>query len=224
MKIRSFDQRGAINVLLIPLSLVIIFFVIAAVFGYWAYTSREDYKNNSDQKVAVAVTAAQTRTQASDAKDFAEQEKKPLRSYVGPSAFGAITVQYPKTWSGYVVEGNNSSSTPVDGYFDPGFVPDINNQNESYSLRVQLVSESYDQVLQQFSGNIQSAKTTAAPYKLPKVPSVVGTILSGQLDSNNQGAMVILPLRNMTLKIWSDSASFLPDFNNIILPNISFTP
>ena len=224
MKISNSDQRGTINVLLIPLIFVIVFFAAAAGFGYWAFMSRDDYKNNSDQKVAVAVAAAESRTKSADAKEFAEKEKQPLRTYVGPSAFGSITVQYPKTWSAYVVEGDDNSSTPVDGYFDPDFVPDITNQSKSFSLRIQLVSDSYDNVLQQFTGSTQTAKATVAPYKLDKVPNVVGSIVTGQLSANKQGTMVVLPLRNMTLKIWADSASFLPDLNNIILPNISFTP
>jgi len=221
---KSLDQRGSLNVLVVPLVLVIVFFLGAAGFGYWAFVSREDYKNNSDAKVAVAVTAAEKRTEAADAKKFAEAEKNPLKSYVGPSAFGAITVQYPKTWSAYVEEADNSSATPVNAYFHPDFVPNASDQNQSFSLRLQVVNQSYDQVLNTFSGNIKQGKATSAPYKLPKVPNVVGTMVQGQLSSTKQGTMVVLPLRNMTMKIWVDASQFTPDYNNIILPNMSFTP
>ena len=50
---KTLDQRGAINALLIPLILVIVFFLGAAGFGYWAFSERQDYKNNSDAKVAL---------------------------------------------------------------------------------------------------------------------------------------------------------------------------
>lgn len=221
---KSLNERGAINVLMVPLILVIVFFLAAAGFGYWAFASREDYKNNSDAKVAVAVTAAEKRTQAADAKSFAEEAKNPLKSYVGPSAFGAISIQYPKTWSSYVVEGNDNSSTPVDAYFHPDFVPNVTDQDQSFSLRVQLVSQSYDQVLNSFNSSAKTGRVTVSPYKLPKVPTVVGSIVQGQISPTKQGTMVILPLRNMTLKIWVDASQFAPDYNNIILPNISFTP
>jgi len=221
---KSLNERGAINVLMVPLILVIVFFLAAAGFGYWAFASREDYKNNSDAKVAVAVTAAEKRTQAADAKSFAEEAKNPLKSYVGPSAFGAISVQYPKTWSSYVVEGDDNSSTPVDAYFHPDFVPNVADQDQSFSLRIQLVSQSYDQVLNSFNSSAKSGRVTVAPYKLPKVPTVVGSIVQGQISPNKQGTVVILPLRNMTLKMWVDASQFTPDYNNIILPNISFTP
>ena len=221
---KSLDQRGAINVLVVPLVLVIVFFLGAAGFGFWAFSSREDYKNNSDAKVAAAVAAAEKRTQAADAKKFAEEEKNPLKTYVGPSAFGAITVQYPKTWSSYVVETSNSSATPVDGYFHPDFVPSVTDQNKSFSFRLQVVSQSYDQVLNSFSGNIKQGKATSEPYKLPKVPNVVGTMIKGQLTSTKQGTMVVLPHRNMTMKLWVDASQYEKDYNNIILPNVTFTP
>jgi hypothetical protein len=221
---KTLTQRGAVNVLLLPLILVVLFFLGAAGFGYWAFAEREDYKNNSDQKVAVAVSAAEKRTQAADAKIFAEKEKQPLRTYVGPSQFGALTIQYPKTWSAYVIEGKDSSSKPVETYFYPEFVPNISNNDQTYALRAELVSESYDQVLNDYEGSVKTGKVTITPYRLPKVPNIVGSRIEGQLTTNKQGTMVILPLRNMTLKIWVDASSFVPDFNNIILPNITFTP
>ena len=221
---KTLTQRGAVNVLLLPLILVVVFFLGAVGFGYWAFAEREDYKNNSDQKVAVAVSAAEKRTQAADAKIFAEKEKQPLRTYVGPSQFGALTIQYPKTWSAYVIEGKDSSSKPVETYFYPEFVPNVSNNDQTYALRAELVSESYDQVLNDYEGSVKTGKVTITPYRLPKVPNIVGSRIEGQLTTNKQGTMVILPLRNMTLKIWVDASSFAPDFNNIILPNITFTP
>jgi hypothetical protein len=224
MKTSMSDQRGTLNGLLIPLLLVVALFLGMAGFGYWAFLSREDYKDNSDAKVATAVAAAEKRTEASAAKTYAEAAKKPLKTYVGPSSFGAITVQYPKTWSSYVVEASGSSSIPVDGYFQSDFVPDVQNDANSFALRMQLVSQSYDQVMNQFSGNVTSGKATVSPYKLDKVPSVVGSKITGQLTSSKQGTMIVLPLRNMTLKLWVDSSEYLSDFTNIILPNFSFTP
>lgn len=123
-----------------------------------------------------------------------------------------------------MVEGNDNSNTPVDAYFHPDFVPNVADQDQSFSLRVQLVSQSYDQVLNAFNSSAKTGRVTVAPYKLPKVPTIVGSIVQGQISPNKQGTVVILPLRNMTLKIWVDASQFAPDYNNIILPNISFTP
>ncbi len=218
---KQLNQRGAIDVLLIPLVLVSVLFIGAAAFAYWAFNERQDYKNNSDQKVATAVSAAESRTQAADTKKFAEEAKNPLKKYIGPAAFGSVVVEYPKTWSSYVAE---EESQPLNGYFHPDFVPSAVNQGNTFALRVELVTQSYDQVLQQYASQTQQQAVKITPYSLPKVPSIVGARVEGKIGTNKDGAAVILPLRNMTLKISTESSQFVPDFNNIILPNMVFTP
>ncbi len=216
-------ERGAINVLLIPLILLVLFFIGAGAFGFWAFGSRQDYKNNTDQKISEAVTKA---VQAEDTKkttQFAQDEKKPLKAYTGPAAYGGVQLSYPKTWSGYVNEDPNGT-IDVDGYFHPGVVPDLQAQNSAYALRVQVLNESYSSVLQDFSSYIEGKTVTATPYKLPKVTSVVGTRLDGEIIQNKQGSMIVLPLRDKTLKIWTEASQFVPDLNNNILPNFSFSP
>jgi len=215
------DERGALNALVLPLILLFLFFMGAMGFGLWAFSGRQDFKNNVDQKIAVAVSAAQKDTQASDAKQYAEQAKQPYDTYIGPSAFGNINLKYPRTWSAYVAE-DSTNSTPVDGYFHPNFVPDLGNDNNNYALRVQVVQQSYDSVLQQYDGQVTNKQLTVAPYSLPKVPSVVGSRLEGQISDTKQGVMIVLPLRNMTLKIWT--TAYQPDLDNTILPNFSFQP
>lgn len=218
---KRLNQRGAINILLIALVVVGVFLIASAVFGFWAFSGRQDYKNNSDQKVATAVTAAESRTQATDAKKFAEEAKSPLKKYIGPAAFGSVVVEYPKTWSAYVVEGE---SQPLNGYFHPDFVPNVTSQDNSFALRVELVQQSYDQLLRQYSSQTQQQTVKVTPYSLPKVPNTIGARVEGKIDTNKDGVAIILPLRNMTLKISTESSQFVPDFNNIILPNIVFTP
>lgn len=217
------NEAGAINVLLIPLILLVLFFVGAVGFGYWAFSGRQDYKNNVAQKVT-AVTA--TAVQAEDAKknaQFAEDYKQPLKVYDGPAAFGSVQLSYPKTWSGYVDETPNGS-TDIDGYFYPGVVPDTQAQTSAFALRVQVVNQSYSAVMQDLANYVTAKKLTATPYHLPKVSSVIGVRLDGEVIPNKQGSMIVLPLRDKTLKIWTEASQFETDFNNNILPNFSFSP
>jgi hypothetical protein len=194
-----------------------------AVFAYWAYSGRQDYKDNVDAKVATAVASAKQEEGKLKDAQFAEAEKNPLKTYVGPSAYGSVTVQYPKTWSAYVADTDDT--TPfVDGYFQPNVVPDISAQSSSFALRIQVVQNSYDSVLQTFQAQLKQGKVTVQPYALPKLPKTVGSRLSGAIAQDKQGDMVLLPLRDKTLKIWTESASFKSDFDNIILKNLSFSP
>lgn len=216
------DQSGTINVLLVPVILLSLFFIGSAVFAYWAFNSRQDYKNNVDEKIAAAQLVTKKETQNADAKTYAEQAKSPLTSYNGPSAYGTVVAKYPKTWSAYVV--TSTGDPALDAYFNPGYVPNTSDQTNTYALRVQVTTSTYDSVVQQFASQVKSGTVTLGAYSLPKVPGVVGSIVKGQLTTSKQGTMVILPLRNMTLKIWNESGGTAADFTNYVLPNFTFAP
>lgn len=217
------NERGALNALFIPFMTLVVFFLSTAGFAIWAYLGRQDYKNNSDQKSAVAVEKAVTATQRADAAKYFEEAKKPYDTYIGPAAFGNITVNYPKTWSAYVAE-DSKGGDPIKAYFHPKTVPNVADADQNFALRVDLIDTNYNDVLTQFQAQIEIGKVSAAPYKLPKIPSVVGSRLEGQITPTKQGSMVLLPLRNMTLKIWTESNDFKADFDTNILPNLNFVP
>src|SRR6266702_4001938 len=217
-------ETGSISILLVPLIVVTLLLCATGAFAYRAYRGRQDYKNNAVQKITAAVTQANQQTQQADQAQFNQQEKSPYKNYVGPATFGSATVVYPKTWSAYIAEKTAGSGTPVNGYFYPGFVPDTQNSNSSYALRIQIIQQSYDQILSQYKGLVQSQKIAVTPYAFPKVPNVMGSRLDGTIVPNKQGSMIIMPLRNLTIEIWTESTSFESDFNNTILPNFDFSP
>lgn len=223
MKTSHTSEQGS-AALVLTLVVSVILLIGALVFGFWAYSGRQDYKNNVDQKVNVAVAEAEQATSLKKDKQFAEESKSPLRTYVGPAAFGSIHVQYPKTWSAYVIA--NSDNTPyVDGYFAPGAVPDTSNQDSVYALRVRVSGDSYSDIMSQYQSNVQNHVSKVVPYRLPKVSSVVGSKITGQLvDGNKQGTLIVVPLRANALEIWTQSDKYLSDFNKYILPNLSFSP
>lgn len=222
MKKLSGDARG--NALLVPVVLLTVFFIAAAVFAVWAFGQRQDFKNNVDAKIATAVAANKQQVQTEDAKNYAEAAKNPLKTYTGPDAYGSVKVTYPKTWSVYV--DNSNDSTPLDAYFHVDYVPSARAQ-QPYNLRVQVVSNSYSESLNQFSSLTKQGKVSVAPYALPKVSKVTGSVLTGQILQSNHdasGTLVLLPLRDKTLKIWTESPTYLADFNTYILPNLTFEP
>jgi len=222
------NQDGSVSGLAVSMGFCVLFLLGAIVFGAWAFSGRQDYKDNVDAKVNTAVTIAKQEESTQKDKQFAEEEKSPLRTYNGPEAFGSLNVAFPKTWSGYV-DDTGSGSQPLDGYFNPGVVPAISGQNSVFALRVQVLSQSYSQTLQSF----QSAQSPSGgpalsivPYALPKVPKVIGVEATGTLPNTNNvvGTAVVLPLRSQTLEIWTMGTSYLNDFNTYILPNFIFSP
>ncbi len=214
------DERGSAAIIgtMVLLGLLL---VAALGFGAWAFMGRQDYKNNVAAKVKIAVANNTKAVQAKDAVDYAEAAKQPLKLYTGPEAYGSVQLKYPRNWSAYVVTG---SGQPLDAYLNPDFVPSVSDQKSVFALRVQIVATSYSQTLVQFQGLQKQGKVTVTPYALPNTPAVVGVRIDGQLTPTKQGSMVILPVRDKTLKLWIESNQFLADFNNNILPNASFSP
>lgn len=220
---RIADERGEVNALLLSLVAVAVLFVAAASFGVWAFGSRQDYKNNSDAKVAAAVLADKQTVQTADAKQYAEAAKNPVATYLGPDAYGSVHVSYPKTWSAYV---DTNGGYPLDAYFHPGYVPSTDSR-QTYNLRVRVEATAYSQALSHYSSYISNGTIKAVPYSLPKVASVTGVRLSGAIFSANpksSGSIVLLPLRDKTLEIWTESNDYLPDFEKYVLPNFTFEP
>lgn len=217
---KKLNSWGRIDPLIIPLILVSLLLVAAGGFGIWAYMSRQDYKDNSDQKAAAAVEVAEQKTSTAKDNEFAEKEKLPLKDYAGPAAYGSVVVKYPKTWSAYVSE-KSSGNAPIDGYFHPGFVPAVDGKI-SYALRMQVVNTNYVQALKQYDSRVKNGSLKAAAYVPAKQQTVTGTRFDGQVETDKTGVLIVLPLRDKTLKIWTESTDFINDFNNNILPNFTF--
>ncbi len=219
---KRLDQRGSSTALIIAFVLTLLLFFGAAGFGVWAFAGRQDYKNNVEPKITAAVEIAKKETSTTKDNEFVEKEKQPLKDYIGPQPYGSLLVKYPKTWSAYVNE-SSQSNTPVDGYLHPNYVPGLQS-SAAFALRVQVVSDAYDQVLKQFASLVKGGKVKVTAYSAAKVPSIVGSRLDGQIVPTKQGSMVLFPLRDKTLKVWTEANQFVGDFDTNILPNLSFSP
>lgn len=219
---KRLNQQGAIDSWLIAFIITLIVFFAASGFGLWAYMGKQEYKNNVDAKIEKAVTAAVIKNSSNKDKEFLEKEKLPLRTYNGPAAYGSVSVSYPKTWNLYMDETGKSTNA-IDGFFNPNFVPGLQS-GSSVALRVQVINKQYALVTRGFESNIKTGKVKAIPFKADKVPSAVGLRLDGEVVIGKQGSMVILPVRDKTLQIWTEAVQFVPDFNTIILPNLNFVP
>jgi hypothetical protein len=135
-------------------------------------------------------------------------------------SLGGVTVTYPKNWSGYVT----SASDLLDAYFYPNIVPDITNESQTFALRISIQSQQYSDVVSSLTGSGSDQGMTVSAYSFPKVPGQVGMELNGAIESNKTGLMVIMPVRNDTLEVFTEGSQFINDFENIILPNLTFSP
>lgn len=225
MRIRNrvnLNERGEMNILLIPLILVVVLLLAVSGFAFWAFSGRQEYKNETDKIVATQVQIAKKETETAKDNEFAEKEKQPLKTYQGPSELSSVIIKYPKTWSGYVND-NGGSGTPIDGYFHPTTVPGIQS-GTAYALRVKVVDSSFSDEVRSFDSQVKKGVARATSYSNKNVPGVVGTRIDGEIDNKQQGIVILMPAREKTIKIYTLSDQYYKDFENNILPNFSFTP
>jgi hypothetical protein len=222
-RVTASNNRGAINIFLIPFILVSLFFIAASGVAYWAYQERQDYKDHSDKKVAAAVEVAKQEEATAKDKAFVEKEKQPFVIYDGPSQYGSVKVTYPKTWSVYV-DSTGEGEPPVEVYFHPKVVPSTKSQHNAFALRVDVVSRSYADVMKSLGGYVTQNQAKVTPYAFPKVQNIVGSRVEGKISATKTGSMIVVPMRDKTLKVWTEADQFKGDFDNIILANFSFSP
>jgi hypothetical protein len=212
-------ESGSVSVILAVTFGVL--FIATLVFGGWAFTSRQDYKNNVDSKIADATTVAVQEAETAKDAEFLEEEKLPTRPFKGSATYGSLTFNYPKTWSIYAEEA--TSGVVLDVYAFPGVVPGVTSST-LYALRVEITSTTYDNELKKFERDITSGDVKSTAYRPELVSGVLGVKLDGAIEREVQGSMVMFPLRDRTIKIYTEIPEFFNDFNSIILPSINFVP
>jgi hypothetical protein len=199
--------------------LAITFLILTIIF----FSQMSDYKNNSDQKAAVAVEDAK-KVQAEElAAQFAEKEKEPLRSYTAPGSAASVKLVYPKTWSLYAIEGKEGSS--VNTYFNPIVIADTSNKDNVYALRMEVLDKAYASVVKEYESDAKKGEVTITPFKPERVASAqTGVRIEGIVRDDIKGAMVILPVRDKTIKIWTETENYINDFNNFVIKNLEYSP
>jgi len=217
--IKTMNQHGGLSVILAGVfGLLSMLFLI---FGLWAFSERSTYKNDADKLIADEVSLAVQAAESAKDAEFVEKEKAPNLTYTGSATFGSFTFSYPKTWSLY--SQDKSSGNEFSVYGAPGIVPSVSS-GQSFALRLDISTKSYDTELQSIQRLIESGNTVASAYRPEKLPQVLGTRITGEISSGISGSMVLLPLRDKTIKIYTESTEFLGDFTNIILPSIMYVP
>ena len=199
--------------------LLIIFVILTIVF----YGQMQDYKTNSDQKSSVAVEQAKKEQEKQLNEQFAEKEKEPLKSYTGPANAAAVKIVYPKTWSLYTVEG--PSGNTLNSYFNPNLVPNVANRDNLFALRLDVSEQPYANILRTFESKVTKGEVKVTPFVASNVKGAeTGVRIDGAITNNTTGSMVIIPVRDKTIQLWTESGNYTADFDNFVLKNLTFNP
>ncbi|MFO0970790.1 MAG: hypothetical protein U0520_00350 [Candidatus Saccharimonadales bacterium] len=212
---RKLNQTGILNPLLIPLIIAGIVLVVASAMAVVYYGKFVDQRDGNQPRIEAAVKEAEDAQRKDLEEDFADREKLPTRSYTSPTELGSVQLTFPKTWSSYVDINGNSG---IDYYGHPNYVP---SKNVNYALRMSVVTKAFADEMRTYESQLKKGDLKASSVQ---VSGVKGSRLDGFLKKDQEGSLVIFPLRDKTLKVWTENVEFRGDFDKIVLPGLSFVP
>ena len=206
------DNSGIIKTVFI-----ILFALIAATFiglFVWMNVEYNSVKEDVDGQVAVAVAAAKDEQAMQDEAEFLEREKYPYSTFMGPSDYGAVTFEYPKTWSVYV-EKDAVDGKEFQAYLNPAQVDPVSKETVN-ALRVTIRNDSFDTVATEYQ-KAMDKKDSNLTVGTITVNGTVGNIYSGNIPNTEMlGYIVIFKVRDKTVVMQTDSVLFEEEFNKLI--------
>jgi hypothetical protein len=210
-----YKPKRSFNIFLILFIITGILMIAAAVFAVIYYGKYAQQRDANQPIIEAAVKEAETAQKSKLEAEFVEREKLPTKTYTSPSEFGTIKLAMPKTWSQYV---DTKSSGQIQFYAHPSFVPA---DGVNYALRMSVMDQDYAAEIKKYESAIKKGDLSSSSAQ---IAGVTGIRIDGQLKKDQTGSMVVFPLRDKTLRVWTENVEFKGDFDNIVLKALTFVP
>lgn len=202
-------EEGAVNGSIFAIIALVLLVVIFGSFGIWAYTNYLDQKSNVDAKVKEATAKAVLENSQELEKRFADEEKQPMRQFVGPSDYGRLTFDYSKTWSAYqATDVSKGGGVTYEAYLNPILVSPVSD-TQKFALRITIEQKTYDQTVATYDKQIKSGDLKSSVYS---DGNLTGTMLVGNFNKDIYGTAVLIKMRDRTLTMRTDGDVFKDDF------------
>lgn len=213
MNTRRTLEHGAINGSIFAIVALVILVLVFGSFGIWAYINYMDQKQNVDSKVAEASAAAVLENSKKLEADFEKREKEPMRQFAGPSDYGRLTFEYPKTWSVYqATDVSKGGGVTYQAYLNPIYVPPVS-ASQKIAVRITIEQKTYDQAVAVYNDLIKKQSLKSSVYS----DGVhTGTKLVGNFNQDIYGTAVLIKMRDRTLTMRTDGDVFKNDFEALL--------
>lgn len=186
----------------------------AIVFAVIFFMQYNELKTNFDSDKNAAVAAAVEAQQEADNEKFKEDEKLPYAKFTGPSDYGSISFEYPKTWSLYV-ENDGSNNSDYSAYFKPVQVDPINDRSSRYALRFKILNQQITTVQSQYDSKLQDGSVTSSVFNADN-NNVTGTKYVGAIEPDINGIIVLIKVNDKTVIFQTDAMTYQADFDTLI--------
>jgi len=213
MNIRRRHEVGAIKGSIFAIIALIILVLVFGSFSIWAYINYMDQKTDVDGKISEASAAAVLESSKKLQTAFEKEEKEPLRQFVGPSDYGRLTFNYPKTWGAYqATDISEGGGATYEAYLNPVLVPPVGDTTK-FALRITIEQKTYDQSVTDYSKEVEKGELKSSVYS---DGTRTGTRLVGNFNEDIYGTAVLIKMRDRTLTLRTDGDVFKDDFEALL--------
>jgi len=212
MNMRYRREQGSVNGWMVGTFGCLVLFLIAGSLAIWAYMQYSHEKNNVDSKVAIEVAKGKGEQAEIDQKKFSEEAKNPRIEFVGPSEYGRVSFMYPKTWSVYI-ENDGSNRGDYKAYLNPVAVPSASNKASRFALRLEIINKNLDTVLNDYQSRLKKGELTSSSTEFNGISA---TRIDGTFEKELRGSVVLMKVRDKTIRFSTDADTFKPDFQTIL--------
>lgn len=204
------------TVTIIILSLALVTFVGLFV---WMFVRYNEASTDLEGKLEVARTEAANAQEEKDYEAYQEEAKNPYQSFTGPTDYGSLSFQYPKTWSLYVAD-DASDGRDYRAFFNPGQVDKIDEQTTIHALRVTIKDESYDDVVKSYQTYVerQEKGLSAKSVQIGVDGAITANLYTGTLPDTEDltGHIIVFKIRDKAVIMQTDSLLFEGEFDKIL--------
>lgn len=198
------------TIVIIAVSLIAATFIVLFVWMYLQWNEAQTAVNSKiDEAVAIAVDENTTKLE----NDFADREKQPYKTFGGPTDYGSLSFEYPKTWSVYEA-ADASAGGNFEAYLNPDKVSPIDDKT-IFSLRVKIVADPIEEISENYQDGVEDGELTPSTQPIGK-DGDIATVYTGQITDEFQGKIAIFKIRDKTVILQTDAMIFEGEFNHVL--------
>ena len=204
------------NTLVETIILVVVCLIAAAaiVFAVVFFMQYNDLNSNFESQKSAEIAKKVAEQQEIDNAKFAEDEKLPYSKFTGPSDYGSISFEYPKTWSVYVDSDGTNNSDFV-AYFHPAQVDPVKDENSRYSLRFSILNQQITTVQAEYDDLLEDGSLTSSVFNADN-NKISGTKFVGKINENIQGTVILFKVNDKTAVLQTDATIYQNDFETLV--------
>lgn len=212
MMTRDKSERGSVNGWMVGTIGCLILFLIAGSLAIWAYMQYSREKSDVDSKVAIKVAEGKREQAEFDWRKYSDEAKNLRVEFVGPTEYGRVSFMYTKTWSVYIAN-DGSDRGDYKAYFHPVSVPSTTNKNSRFALRLEIINKNMNTVLNDYQSRLKKGELTSSSTEFNGISA---TRIDGTFEKELRGSVVLMKVRDKTIRFSTDADTFKPDFQTIL--------